>query len=179
MPDQTRIPAGRLDLEVVAPQRWEGWGKVSLGLLVRVNDRLEKNLTIHADVEAFTEMVVTTRPLQAGTVIEAGDLAIQKREITSANSKFSKNMDEAIGKKLRQTLRENSPLRVDQLEKVPVVRTGQLVTIVAESSSLRISISGRAKGNGAVGDQIMVQNLTSLKDIPAIIVDANTVAVGF
>ena len=179
IPEGIRVSAGRQEFEVIAPPRWEGWGKVSLGLIVRVNEKLEKNLTIHADVEAITEMVVTTRSLPAGHILEISDIALQKKEISSGSSRFVKNIDDVAGKKLRQSIKENSPIRVDLLEKVPVIKAGQMVTIVLESQTLRITVSGRAKGNGAVGDLIMVQNLTSMKDVPAVIVDANTVAIGF
>ena len=84
-----------------------------------------------------------------------------------------------IGKKARTSLRANQPLRPDQVEKIPLVKSGQMITIIAESGVMRISVTGKARSSGAEGDIIKVQNLTSLKEIPASVVDASTVLVAF
>jgi len=80
---------------------------------------------------------------------------------------------------MKSSVRGNSPLRADYLERVPIVKSGQLVTIVAENEVVRITASGRAKVSGALGDTIAVQNLTSQKEIAARVVDATTVKVEF
>ena len=54
-----------------------------------------------------------------------------------------------------------------------------MVTIVAENDVLKISVSGKARSSGAEGDTIRVQNLTSLKEIPARVISATTVQVAF
>jgi flagella basal body P-ring formation protein FlgA len=71
------------------------------------------------------------------------------------------------------------PVRGDYLERVPLIKSGQLVTIVAENDVVRITASGRAKGSGAAGDMIAVQNLNSQKEIAGRVVDASTVRVDF
>jgi flagella basal body P-ring formation protein FlgA len=54
-----------------------------------------------------------------------------------------------------------------------------MVTIVAENDIIKISVAGKARSSGAEGDSIRVQNLTSLKEIPARVINATTVQVGF
>jgi flagella basal body P-ring formation protein FlgA len=54
-----------------------------------------------------------------------------------------------------------------------------MVTILAENDVIKISVAGKARSSGAEGDTIMVQNLNSLKEIPARVVNATTVQVGF
>jgi flagella basal body P-ring formation protein FlgA len=50
---------------------------------------------------------------------------------------------------------------------------------VAENDRMRVTMTGKAKSSGGEGDIINVQNLNSLKEFPARIVDANTVVVAF
>jgi flagella basal body P-ring formation protein FlgA len=54
-----------------------------------------------------------------------------------------------------------------------------MVTIIAENDVLKISVSGKARSAGAEGDTIRVQNLSSLKEIPARVISATTVQVAF
>lgn len=59
------------------------------------------------------------------------------------------------------------------------MKSGQLVTIVAEDKRFRITATGRARGNGAEGETVLVQNLNAQKEIPAVVVDSKTVRVEF
>ncbi len=173
------VPAGKVDLEVIAPAQWEGWGSVNLALVVRVNDRVERNFSVRVDVEALADVVVAARPLERGEVIGRDDVVLQKRDLARISGRICKSVDEALGKRARLGIRGNAPLRVDYLEKVPLVKSGQMVTIVAENETLRLTTRGKAKNAGAEGDTVLVQNMDSGKDIPARVVDAKTVSVDF
>jgi len=172
-------PDGPLEYEVVAPQQWEGWGAVNLTVLARQGNRVVRNSSMRVEVEALADMVVTLRQLDHGTIITSKDIAIQKRDIALAGGRFSRSMDELVGKRARITLKANAAVRADQVEKVPLVTSGQMVTIVAENEIMKITVAGRARNAGAEGDTIMVQNLNSLKEIPAQVINATTVQVAF
>lgn len=173
------LPAGNASFEVVSPQEWEGWGRGSLALIVRVDDRVIKNIPLNVEVEVLADVVVAAKPLERGMVVEKGDVVLQKRDMATVPAKVCRNLDEAIGKRVRVGTRASSALRSDYLERLPVVKSGQLVTIVAETDRFRITATGRARGNGAEGETVVVQNLNAQKDIPAVVVDANTVRVEF
>ena len=173
------LPEGVLDYEVVAPQQWEGWGTASISVVVRKKDRVVRNIPARVEVEALANMVVTVRQINYGSILSHDDLALRKQDIAAVQGRYLMSPDEAVGKKARISFRANVAIKSDQLEKVPVVKTGQLVTIVAENERMRITVTGKAKSAGAVGDTITVQNLNSLKDVPARIIDAGTVVVVF
>ena len=174
-----RLPPGKVSYEVVAPESWEGWGNASLALIVRVDDQVKRNMTVLVEVEALSEMVIATRPLERGEVIGESDVALARRDLAHLQGRYCRKTEEVVGMMLKSAVRANSPLRADYLERVPVVKVGQLVTIVAENEVVRITVSGRAKGSGAVGDTIAVQNLSSQKELAARVVDATTVRVDF
>lgn len=173
------LSAGDLSYEVVAPDRWEGWGSANLALIVRVDGRVERNVPVKVEVEAMAEMVVSVRPLERGEVIGAADVAVQKRGLSRLQGRFVRDVDEVVGKRVRTAIRGNNPIRPDFLERVPLIKSGQLVTIVAENESLRITAAGKARNSGAEGDTVMVRNLASQKELPARVIDAETVKVDF
>lgn len=172
-------PEGPLEYEVIAPQQWEGWGAVNLTVMARQGDRVVRNSSMRVEVEALADMVVTLRQLDHGTIITSKDIAVQKRDIVSVGGKFSRSTDDLVGKRTRTTIKANAAVRADQVEKVPLVTSGQMVTIVAENEIMKITVAGKARNAGAEGDTIMVQNLNSLKDIPAKVINATTVQVNF
>ncbi|TSK04522.1 MAG: flagellar basal body P-ring formation protein FlgA [Geobacter sp.] len=174
-----KLPAGKVTFDVVAPERWEGYGPASVALMVRVDDQVKRNQTVLVEVEALADMVVAARTMERGEVLAFSDLAVAKRDLAQVQGRYFNNIDEAVGLRVKSTMRANAPVRKDNLEKVPVVKSGQVVTIVAENDVVRITATGRAKGPGAPGDLITVQNLSSQKEIAARVVDATTVKVDF
>lgn len=173
------VPAGEISYEVVSPQSWEGWGNSSLALIIRVDDRVVKNIPVKVDVEAIADMVVAVRPLEAGDVIGEGDVAVQKKEVFAGSARVCRSLNDVVGKRMRVGVRHNGPIRADQIEKIPLVKSGQLVTIVVENDMVRVAATGSARGTGGAGDQVVVQNQETRKDIPARVVDSNTVKVEF
>ncbi|MGA7827556.1 MAG: flagellar basal body P-ring formation chaperone FlgA [Geobacteraceae bacterium] len=173
------LPAGKVSYEFIAPRQWEGWGKNVLGLVIRVNDQLVRNISIPVEVEALTDMVVARYPLPRGTVVAANDVSLQKRDVAEVSGKVTFNLSDVLGKRVRIPIRANTPVRSDYLERVPLVKNGQVVTIVAENGALRVTATGMARGTGAEGDLIMVQNMNSKKTVQARVVDSGTVAVNF
>ncbi len=176
---ELKLPAGKMEYEVAAPQQWGGWGTVSISVLARQHDEVVRNIPVRIEVEALADMVVALHQIDHGEIVTAADVVLQKREITQNSHLAARTIDDVIGKRTRTTLRSNQPVRADQVEKVPLVKTGQMVTIVAENEVLKISVSGKARSAGAEGDTIRVQNLTSLKEIPARVISATTVQVAF
>lgn len=175
--DTLKLPEGAIDYEVVAPQQWEGWGSASMAVLARQNDRLVRNIPVRIDVEARTDMVVTLRQIEHGSLIATDDLVLQNREITQNSGRASRRLEEIVGKKARTTLKANQPVRTDQVEKVPLIKSGQMVMIIAENEVMKVTVAGKARSSGAEGDIITVQSQNSFKEIPARVLNATTVQV--
>ncbi len=173
------VPAGKVDYEFIAPRRWQGWGKTLLGLVIRVDDQLVKNMSITVEVAALAEVVVALHPLPRNAVVEQSDVSLQKRDLATTSEKVCFSLSDVLGKRVRVPLRVNTPIRSDYLERVPLVKYGQFVTIVVETGDLRVTATGVARGKGAEGDLVMVQNMSSKKVVQGRVVDEGTVAVNF
>jgi flagella basal body P-ring formation protein FlgA len=179
MSGPTTLPEGTVDYEVVAPQQWEGWGSANIAVIARQGNRVVRNIPIRVEVEALADMVIPVHQINQGSVINNGDVIVKKRDISGLQGRYVGRPGDAIGKKARTTLRPNAPIKPEQLEKIAMIRQGQTVTIIAENGNMRITVTGKAKNSGAEGDVITVQNSDSMKEFPARIIDAKTVAIVF
>ncbi len=173
----TELPGGSVDFEVVASQQWEGWGIANIAVIVRQGNRVVRNIPVRVEVEALADMVVALHQIDRDSVISSDDVVIKRADISGIQGKYLGRTSDVIGKKARATLRANTPLKPDQLEKVALIKSGQPVTIQIESGNMRITVTGKARSAGAAGEMIRVQNLESLKEFPARILDARTVAI--
>jgi len=65
------------------------------------------------------------------------------------------------------------------LERSPILKKGDMVTIVAESDDLKVTVPGRVLEKGYLGELIEIQNVMSRKKIYARVVNSSIVIVDF
>ncbi|MBW2155012.1 MAG: flagellar basal body P-ring formation protein FlgA [Deltaproteobacteria bacterium] len=130
-------------------------------------------------VDRYVNVVCAGRFLPRNTILGAGDLRWVRINISKAPKNLITDVEQAIGKRLKQSLKEGQPLRSNMIAVPPVIKRGDRVKIVAQRGGLKVETVGIAKGSGALGEQIKVMNITSRKTVVGRIKDASTVRVLF
>ena len=74
-------------------------------------------------------------------------------------------MDELVGKKLKRSLRQGTPVDRGTVDFPPMVARGELVTIILRHGSMELSARGEARQDGQAGETIRVRNIGSERDI--------------
>ena len=77
--------------------------------------------------------------------------------------------DAIIGKTAKRALQPNTALRAADVMDTPAVRRGEPVTLMFEAGGIRLSVRGRALGDGVAGAMIKVLNPQSNKTLDAIV----------
>lgn len=83
----------------------------------------------------------------------------------------------SFGQRVQRAVGGGEVLYQDNLEDVPLISRGDLVTLVFEGQFVRLTASAKALDDGKLGQRIMVENLSSKREIAAEISDAHTVVV--
>jgi flagella basal body P-ring formation protein FlgA len=84
-----------------------------------------------------------------------------------------------LGKRTRRAIGAKTVLRADLVESPPLVKRGDVVVIIAETSGLKITALGEVKKKGRLGESIPVMNYDSKKILYARVLDSSTVKVEF
>jgi flagellar basal body P-ring formation protein FlgA len=173
------IPAGKVRLVVSPPLHTDWLGPVPFSVQVLVDGRAVSRITAPATIEVWSNVVLAAKPLGKYQPIDADDIKVEKANLSRmpANAILDPNM--VLGRRTNRNIAANCVLRSDQVEMPPVVKRGDVVQMVAESSLLRVEARGVVRENGAVGDRIQVMNLSSKKIIYAQVKDGQTVEVHF
>jgi flagellar basal body P-ring formation protein FlgA len=174
-----RLPPGKVDLKVSAPKHTDWIGAIPFTVDLYVDGRMIKRLTVSANIEVWSDVVVTAKPLGRNQPITAADITIEKVNLSRAPADAIVRRDQAIGLRTRRPLAIHTILCNEQIVKPPVIRRGDVVRIVAESPGLKVTTQGVAKEDGGVGERIRIINANSKKVIYARIVDSQTVQVRF
>jgi flagella basal body P-ring formation protein FlgA len=174
-----RVPTGKIALQVTAPRHTDWLGGIPFSVGVAVNGKKVSVITVPVNIEVWSDVILTAKPLGRFQPIGYDDLQIKKMDLARVPSSAIVDLDQVVGSRTRRSIAANCILRKDHVEIPPVVKRGDVVSVVAESAHLKISAKGRAKENGSVGDRIKVVNLRSKKVIYALVVDDRTVRVDF
>lgn len=125
--------------------------------------------------ETGPTVVVLTRSIGRGEVITAEDVTLAEAGARVPDGIFT-DPASVIGRRTRAALGEGKPLLLRQLEPVWLVARGNPVVLVAAAGGLAVSAPAQALDDGGMGDVIRVLNLSSQREVKAIVTGSNTVA---
>lgn len=179
VPQKIVLPGGRVRYEVASAPRGDSVGTFGVAVTFRVNESYEKKIWVTVTIEALVDAVVTVRALGRYRPIIAEDVTVRRIDLSDLPANVISDPDEVIGKRTRRAIHSNQVLSSDLVELPPLVKRGDLVTIVAQIDGLKITALGQVKKKGRQGERIPVVNMDSQKVIFARVLDANTVAVDF
>ncbi len=171
--------AGKITYEVT-PQRNEDYlGSTTLGLVFMVDGKAEKKIWVNAEIEVSQKVVVCNRTLPRDHVITQNDIRLDTLSLKEFPEDVITDPLEAIGMSTQRAMDINHPLRSKFLKAMPLVKRGDLVTILAESDVVKITTQGMAIDNGGKGEKVRVINTGSQKEVYGKVRDSKTVEVIF
>lgn len=174
------LPKGVVTFKVEPPVEREWSGKMPLAVSIYVGEELEKKVWAVADVEVLKKVIVAKRPLGRYREITEDDIEVQEMDVANLPSNALADLGDILGKRTRKAVNVRAVLRTDMIEFPPMVKRGDVVTVLAESAGMRITALGVVKvREGREGERILVENIDSKKGIYAQVVDSKTVRVDF
>jgi len=135
----------------------------------------QKRVTYSGRATEIIEIPVLVQPLTRGQTFKAGFLETRKFPARRINSRVITQAADLIGMAARRSLRPNSPIRLNDIEKPRIVKKNTLVSVVYKVGTLTINFRGRALEDGALGETISVLNSRSRRTIQTIITAPNSV----
>jgi flagella basal body P-ring formation protein FlgA len=173
-----KLPEGDLDYRL-APNPSANPSSVNLNIYLTVDGREEAALRVSGKVELKVMAVVAARRLEKGRKMEAGDLLVTRVSTNRLRTGALTELDSAVGMTSRREIQAGDPIMGRDLYREAIVHRGDVVTILARAGALKVSSTGEARQDGAVGESVKVVNVNSNITIIAKVVGPNTVEVHF
>jgi flagella basal body P-ring formation protein FlgA len=131
-------------------------------------------------VRAVCPVIVASRTLEARTMIRGTDLSMADKDIATMSFMpfFAGDADKITGMLTSKALQKARVIGPSDVQPVPVISQGDLVTITCNDENMHMEVQGRAEGQGAVGETIEVRNTASKKLVMATVVSQSMVRVG-
>lgn len=178
-PGRIILPPGKVTYQVIAPDGTDFIDRVGLIILFSIDNTPRKKIMVTGLVEIYQDVVCTGHFLKKHHLIKEGDIRIERRSSKYLPRDVIFKPEEVIGKRTRRAIKINKPLRSNFLEMPPLVKRGDMVTILAESGNFLIKTLGEVQEKGSRGKVVRVVNISSRKGIYARVINSNTVRVEF
>jgi flagella basal body P-ring formation protein FlgA len=123
-----------------------------------------RRLAVNATARAWQQQVVAMRPIAFKQLIQAGDVQERRALIDRLSDDPLLTIEQTVGQQTARELKPGTVLTARMVEAVPLVRTGQLVTVVLQQGGVQIKTVARALEAGAFGQSIRVRN-EATKDV--------------
>jgi len=150
-------------------------GTITVG--VRCAGTRPWRLYVPGRIRLYRSVLVLARALTLGAVLTRDDVRREVRDVSSLHATYLSDPARAVGLRLRRRAAAGALLRVSWLVAPRIVRQGQRVILLAKSGGIEIRASGKALGNGALGQRIAVRNLRSKRMVEGVVTARGTVTV--
>ncbi len=171
------VPAGDVDIQLLRKNNRPLSRYVRVKAVVSVDGIPVSNAEVSAWLDVFEPVVCAARDLPQGHVLKRTDLSVARRNISKNMDEVVKHAGRLVGFMAKRTIRKGDMVKHWMVEKKPVIKRGDQVTILVESGLLRVTIPGKALDDGFAGETVSVENSMSNKKIFARVVDEVTVQV--
>lgn len=178
-PDSIVLPTGKVEYKPEIGTTSGRLGQRSFTLEIFVDGIKVGEVKMNGVLELYGEVVSAAKHLSRNTILSAADLTSSRKNITMLNADLLQDIDLAVGKQLKTTLRPGAIVFNSLLSSPRVIKRGDRVIITAKSGQINVSVNGLARSAGAVGDVIKVKNMMSRREIYARIINPDEVEVEF
>ena len=177
--NKIKLTTGKVDIKVSLTSEKNFYRLPFIVELFDGNRKRIKSLRAYAIVEVKEPVVVAAKNIFMRKVILPNMVKIAEVPIKNNNINFIKSLKEVVGKISKRYIREGEPIYRDIVQQPPMVKRGEIVNVLAQSSGISINTKGKVLENGYYNKSVRVQNLTSGKVFTAIVKGYGQVTVTF
>jgi len=183
---RTRIKLGALDqrlrlksctmpLEGFMPDGGRVMGNTTIG--VRCPDKGGWNIYVSARIDVFGPVLVARQPVPRGTALRESDMELVERNLSNLPHAYYSDPQPVIGQLAKRTIAAATVVTPSMLQAPKMVKRGELVSVIAETGTLKIRTRGKALGDGKAGDLVRVRAEGSRRVVDGVVISPGVVKV--
>jgi flagella basal body P-ring formation protein FlgA len=146
------------------------WKTSQPSLLVSCEGSRPWRMFLPVTLEIHGPGLVASRPLARGQRITEGVLEIRDVEMNATRRSPIRHKEQLIGMEMRRGINAGTVFTADLLTAPEAIVRGDHVVITAETGGFSVRSRGKALGSGSIGEQVMVENLSSSRTVRARII---------
>jgi flagella basal body P-ring formation protein FlgA len=173
--ERLQLPACAATLQLFLPPGARTMGDTTVG--VRCDEPKPWTLYVPVRVSVYAQVLVATRPLQRGALLQADDLKLERRELGTLYGGYLSQTEQALGMVIRRSLMPGAVVEPSAVEARTLVQRGQSVVLVSRGAGIEVRAAGEALASGALGAWVQVRNLSSKRIVEGTVIEGGIVEV--
>ncbi len=142
------------------PIRAKDLGTFQYDVTITNNGNSQK-VSILGQSRAWQQQIVVMKPISFHQLIRDEDLQTRKTLIDRLNTDPVITLTQAVGQQAARDLKPGTIMTARLVDAVPLVRTGQLVTVTYTQGTIQLRSVARAMQGGTFGQSVQVKNETT------------------
>jgi flagella basal body P-ring formation protein FlgA len=127
---------------------------------------------------ATVEVLAFARNLAAGDIVQPEDVVWSTVQAHMAPAGGPRDAEQVIGLSAKRALRAGTPVGARDLASPQVIARNDLVEVAFVSGGVRLTVTGRATRNAAIGEPVSIMNTNSNRTIDAVATGPGKAVVG-
>ncbi|MGE5594376.1 MAG: flagellar basal body P-ring formation chaperone FlgA [Betaproteobacteria bacterium] len=173
--ERVLVPDGEISLKVEPLPTTTFIGTTSVRATVLVDGEAYRVLPVRVRVDVAKAVVVAARTIQRHEIIGTSDVRLETRDLTRVPQDVAFDTAAVVGMRASHTITAGEVLARSSVERPPLVRKGDAVTIEAALAGVTVASPGEALEDGCEGARIRVRNTASGAIIRAMVISAKVV----
>ena len=137
-----------------------------------------RKMSVTADVRIHMPVLVAAHALKRGEHVEPTFFEIMESDVTKLRGAYYIDHNHLENMRLGRSIGAGDILTDQHIERIPIVKRGELIRIVARGGIFEVTIDGTAMQDGGKGDLIRVKNVDSGKVVRGHVIDPGLIEVG-
>lgn len=162
--------------EITTANQTRPWGRSSVYIRCQYP---AWNISASTEVKVFAPVVMASRGISAGSIIQAEDLKMERVELTRLPTlDILLTPQDALRQKAKINIREGQILQANWLIAPPIIKTGQKIILMIKTGDFTISHDGQAVHDAAINQKLKVK-VSSGQIVEGIVVSDTIVSVAY
>jgi flagella basal body P-ring formation protein FlgA len=167
------VPAGERDIGVETAPGEDFRGSVPAQFHIIVDGKPYQIVPHRLMIERHVNALVATHKISRGSPVSASDVEVKRVDQSLVEQDALTNAEQVTGMLAARTIPPGKVLTEQMLTRPPVVRRGDMASVVCEGDNFSISTRARVLDDGCE-DEIVRVRLATRKTVKAVVIDSNT-----
>jgi flagella basal body P-ring formation protein FlgA len=135
-------------------------------------------LLIDCRVTPLPQVLVASANLPKGHVVSAEDVSWKQQPAVKPAGAFLDREELVVGQETKRNLRAGEPIASVDIRGVPLVRRGDIVTVIARGHGIVVRTDAKALADGSLGQPIKLVSLDGRRELNAYVSGYHEASVG-
>lgn len=142
---------------------WADEQTLQIALVDRKGQR--QVLDVVCSAKQLPRVLAPKANMSRGHIIRPDDVVWKQLEEAENVADYATQVEQVVGQEARRGFRAGESFTVADLRGVPLVKRGDIVTVVARSRGITVRMDAKSRGDGCLGQQVTVVSLDGRREL--------------